>query len=30
MRGVEFRAFMGDKRITFKILVGISQGKKQV
>jgi hypothetical protein len=30
MRGVGFMAFMGDKRIAFKILVGISPGKKQI
>jgi hypothetical protein len=30
MRGVGFMAFMGDKRIAFKILVGISLGKKQI
>jgi hypothetical protein len=30
MRGVGFMAFMGDKRIAFKILVGISLRKKQI
>jgi hypothetical protein len=30
MRGVGFMSFMGDKRTAFKILVGISLGKKQI
>jgi len=30
MRGVGLMAFMGDRRITFKILFGISLGKKQI
>jgi hypothetical protein len=30
MRGVGFLAFIEDKRIAYKILVGISQGKKSI
>jgi hypothetical protein len=30
MRGVDFMTFMEDKRIAFKVLVGISLGKKQI
>jgi len=30
MRGVGLMAFMGDKGIALKILVGISLGKKQI